>query len=225
MLTLWGRKTSVNVQKPMWLLAELGVPYERIDAGGPFGRLDEPGFRAISPAGLVPALVDERDGGRTTLFESPAILRYLASVEGADALWPSDPRDRARIDAWAEWTQAALYPPFLAVFSGVIRSPAADRDLSALRAAHALLTQRLALAESAVAQCGWLAADRMTLADILLGAATHRLFTLEISRPSLPALEDYYARLKTRPAFADVVAVDYDGMRVPGAERVGAPVV
>lgn len=223
-LTLFGRRTSINVQKPIWLLAELGLGYRRIDAGGPFGGLDDPEFRAISPTGLIPALVDERYG-LTRVFESAAILRYLAAVEAAETLWPADPRGRARIDAFAEWAQGAIYPPLTALFLGVVRTPAAERDLPALRAAHAQLFQRLTLAEAAIAEQSWLAADRMTLADIVFGAALHRLLTLEISRPALPAIEACYERLKEREPYRIAVMLDYDEMRVAGAERAADPVV
>ncbi|MEL6979782.1 MAG: glutathione S-transferase family protein [Pseudomonadota bacterium] len=227
MLTLWGRSTSVNVQKPMWLLAELGLAYERKDVGGPFGGLDDPAFRALSPAGLIPALLDERAGRRAAVFESAAILRYLAAIERAEAFWPSDPQARAQVDSYAEWAQAAVYPPLTALFLGIVRTPVPDRDAGALKAALETLLARLVVAERRLSAQEWLAgaSPGATLADIVFGAALHRILTLEITRPETPALEAYYSRLKDRPAYRSVIAVDYDAMRVSGAERAAAPVV
>ena len=59
MLKVWGRRSSCNVQKVMWLLAELGLAHEHFDAGGRFGGLDDPKFRAMNPHGLVPVIDDE----------------------------------------------------------------------------------------------------------------------------------------------------------------------
>ena len=87
MIKVWGRATSVNVQAVMWALAELGVECERVDAGGAFGGLDTPEFRAMNPNGLIPVLRD-RD---TFLWESAAIVRCLGAQYGDDQFWPDDP--------------------------------------------------------------------------------------------------------------------------------------
>ena len=60
MIKIWGRKTSSNVQKVMWAVGELGLPHERIDVGGAFGKNREPAYLAMNPNGLVPTL----GGGR-----------------------------------------------------------------------------------------------------------------------------------------------------------------
>ena len=56
MLKIWGRKNSINVQKVMWAVGELGLAHERIDIGGPFGKNKEPPYLALNPNGLVPTL-------------------------------------------------------------------------------------------------------------------------------------------------------------------------
>src|SRR5438094_5841383 len=90
MLKLWGRVNSINVQKVLWALDELKVPYERSDAGLQFGVVNEPFYRRMNPNGRVPTIED--DG--LVLWESNAIVRYLAAKHGAGTLWPSDPRQR-----------------------------------------------------------------------------------------------------------------------------------
>ena len=93
-ITLWGRLSSCKVQKAVWVLEELALAYRRIDAGGDFGGLDDPAFRAMNPHGRVPTL---RDGDQV-VWESDAIIRYLAARYGKDILWPTDPEERARVD-------------------------------------------------------------------------------------------------------------------------------
>ena len=76
MIKLWGRNTSSNVMKAIWLLEELGLEYERVDVGGSFGGTDTEHYRAMNLLGLVPALED----GDFTLFESNAILRCTSAT-------------------------------------------------------------------------------------------------------------------------------------------------
>ena len=94
MRTLWGRASSSNVMKVVWLMEELGLPFRRVDCGGPFGGTDSAEYRAMNPTGLVPVL--QEDG--FTLWESNAILRYLAGQAPASPIWPSDARARADAD-------------------------------------------------------------------------------------------------------------------------------
>ncbi len=229
-LTLWGRASSVNVQKPLWLLGELGTPFEREDAGGPFGRLDSPEFTALSPHREIPALVDRRFGDPIVVWESAAIMRHLAEAgrrlgdAAAAALWPEDLKRRAEIDRWAEWAQVNWYPPNRDLFVGIIRAPAPERDLGALKRAAAAVSEMARRADAAIAaNGGFLAGEALTLADFPFAGLLHRYMTLEITRPELPALADYFERLKARAAYAASVVVDYEAMRVPGAERSATP--
>ena len=75
MLKIWGRRNSGNVQKVMWLVGELSLEHEHIPAGGPFGRLSDPEFGALNPNRLIPVMED----GELVVWESHAILRYLAA--------------------------------------------------------------------------------------------------------------------------------------------------
>src|SRR4051794_10452632 len=75
MLKIWGRNTSSNVQKVIWALGEMQVPFERIDVGGAFGKTKDSFYLAMNPNSLVPTL-EEEDG--FTLWESNSIVRYLA---------------------------------------------------------------------------------------------------------------------------------------------------
>jgi glutathione S-transferase len=101
MLKLWGRRSSFNVQKIMWLIGELGLEHQHIDAGGRFGGLDTSAFLAMNPHGRVPVIQD----GDTTVWESHAILRYLAARHGAGHFWSGDPAVRADVDGWVDWSQ------------------------------------------------------------------------------------------------------------------------
>ncbi len=109
MLKIWGRSSSSNVMKVLWLCEELGLPFERIDAGGAFGRTKEPDYLAKNPNALVPTL-EEEDG--FVLWESNSILRYLCNTRpGGAALYPQAPRERADVERWMDWQLSAVNAP------------------------------------------------------------------------------------------------------------------
>src|SRR5712671_913307 len=128
MLKLWGRINSINVQKVLWALAELKVPYERTDAGLQFGVVNEPFYRRMNPNGRVPTIED--DG--LVLWESNAIVRYLAAKHSAGSLWPEDLKVRADADRWMDWKQTTFWPAIRVLFLGLMRTPPEKRDPRAL---------------------------------------------------------------------------------------------
>ena len=211
MLRIWGRRSSSNVQALMWCVGELGLAYERQDAGFIYGVVDKPDYRAMNPNGTVPTL---RDGDGPPLWETGAILRYLASVYGPESFWPRDPVARAGVDKWAEWSKLNVAMNFTApVFWRVVRTPAARRDPAAIRDALATLGRYLDIAETQLTQSAWLAGAHFTLADIQFGHCLFRYFGIEIERLERPHLRRYYDALVTRPAFREHVMVSYEELR------------
>lgn len=212
MLTVWGRRTSSNVQAVMWCIGELGLPCTRHDVGHRYGGNDTPGFLAMNPNGLVPVL---KDGAGEPLWESAAILRYLASRYAPDAFWPTDPGARAQVDKWAEWAKLAVVLPFSqSVFWQLVRTAAAERDAAVVTRGMKALAEKLALAEARLAEHAFLAGAAFTLADIQFGHVLYRYFELPITRPAQPALRAYYDRLSERPAYREHVAVPFEELRV-----------
>lgn len=214
MLTIYGRTTSSNTQAVMWLVAELGIDFIRHDVGGEFGGNREPQFLEKNPMGRVPVIEDEH----VTLFESQAILRYLAAMHRAADLWPERPALRAPIDQWMEWAKVNVAPVLIyKVFWQLVRTNKADRDLKRLSEGIEELRTLMPIAEAQIKRHGWLAGPEMSLADISFGTQLFRYFKVPFDQPDLPALRAYYDRLCTRPAYAEHVMVSYQSLRVPGA--------
>ncbi|HCA9853787.1 TPA: glutathione S-transferase family protein [Klebsiella pneumoniae] len=212
MLTIWGRKTSSNVQALMWCVGELGLDYLRFDVGHRYGGTDGEAFYQLNPNRTVPVL---QDGDNPPLWETGAILRYLASRYANDAFWPGDLLARTEVDRWAEWSKQNIALGFTApVFWRVVRTPAAERDPQAIAAAVTALEQKLAIAEARLASSRYLVGDTFTLADIQFGHVLYRYFAIDITRRPLPHLAAYYARLTARPAFRQHVMVSYDELKV-----------
>lgn len=213
MLKVWGRKTSINVQKVMWTVAELGLPHERIDVGGPFGGLDTPEYGRLNPNRLVPVIED----GGFVLWESDAVVRYLAAAHGQGRLG-ADERQRALADQWMTWASSTLYTDIIpTVFIGLIRTAAQNRNLAAIEAAAKRAGERLAILDAHLAGRTYILGDQLTAADIGCGTLMYRYFTLDIPRPRLGNVEAWYQRLTERKAYQDHVMLDYQAMKVPGA--------
>ena len=212
MLTVWGRKTSSNVQALMWCIGELGLPYLRHDAGHRYGGTDTPSFLAMNPNGTVPVL---RDGAGEPIWETGAILRYLAARYGSAPFWPRDGVARARIDQWAEWAKINITLGFTApIFWRVVRTAPAKQDPVAISQAVAKLDKLLDIAEAQLSRAAFLAGDDFTLADIQFGHVLFRYFDIPIARQPRPTLRRYYESLATRPAFREHVMLSYEELRV-----------
>lgn len=206
MLKLWGRTTSSNVMKVLWLLEELRLPYQRIDAGGPFGGTASPEYRAMNPLGLVPSLED----GETRLFESNTILRYLCNAYAPNTpLYPVAPAARARVESWMDFQQTAQSRPASTIFLGLIRTPPEQRDTAAIAAAVTELSRVWAIcAAQAQASGGFLCGPGLTLADIAFAPHLHRWFHMPIeNRPDVPQLRAWYDRMQPHAGFRQHVAV------------------
>lgn len=201
MLKIWGRNTSLNVQKAMWAIGELGLACERVDIGGPFGKNREPAYLAINPNGLVPTL--EEDG--FYLWESNAILRYLAGKFGAGALEPADPRMRALAGQWMDWQLTVASPALFPVFWQLVRTPLEQRDPKAIEAGKAKTIEAMAILNGQLAKTRYVAGEAFSCGDIPLGIVAYRFVTLVPERPPMTGLDRWYGELLQRPAFREHV--------------------
>ncbi len=202
---IWGRATSSNVMKVLWGLGEMGLPFERIDVGGAFGKTDTPEYRGMNPTGLVPTLQE----GDFTLWESNAVLRYLAQGHAAGtSLWPAEPHARANIDRWMDAQQTLLNRPMSQVFWGLVRTPPDKRDLKVVAAAIEDTAKAWGMIEPRLRQHGFIAGAAFSLCDIPWGVHAHRWFGMDylgLTRPDLPGLRAWYDRLCQRPAYQQYV--------------------
>lgn len=203
-LQIWGRANSVNVQKVLWCSSELNVAYERIDAGMQFGRNTDADYLARNPNGRVPTLVE----GDFVLWESNSIMRYLALAHGAGtALYPADARTRAGMERWLDWTLTTLQPAERPLFWGLVRTPVAERDMTALQKAadaNGLLWQ---IIDQQLKGRSFIEGEQFSLADIALGCYARRWFGVEgVTRLELPNLKRWYDGIASRPGFQRHVA-------------------
>jgi len=196
MLKLWGRTNSVNVKKALWCLGELGIPYERVDAGMQFGVVNTPEYRKMNPNGRVPTIED--DG--FVLWESHTIVRYLCAKHSMGKLCPSDLRVRADAERWMDWAfsfQSAMRD----VFWGLIRTPPEKRDQKAIDAGVKASDELAGMLDGVLADRPYVAGAQFTMGDIPIGCEVQRYLRVPIDRPKRPHLEAWFERLRQRPPF------------------------
>ncbi|MET1754855.1 glutathione S-transferase family protein [Novosphingobium sp. RD2P27] len=200
MLTIWGRLNSHNVKKVAWFAVELGLEFQRIDVGGKFGM--EADYLAKNPNALIPTIED----GKVVLWESNAILRYLAAEYGGSRWWPSDPAERAIADRWMDW-QTGYADAQRDAFIQHVRKPETERNPAQVSAAVERSAAQLAIMERYLNETPWLSGTGFGIGDIPMGVYAYTWFSLPIDRPAFPAVQDWYARIRERPGFAEQVGI------------------
>jgi glutathione S-transferase len=198
MLKIYGYAQSINVRKVLWACDELGLAFERVDWGGSFRSTSEPEFRALNPVGMVPVIDD--DG--TVVWESNVIVRYLATSRGRTDLLPSEPAARARVEQWMDWQASDFNNSWRVCFQALVRRNPAFQDRAAIDASAALLNSMVGIIDVALARSGaYIAGERFTVADIVIGLSLHRWQSVPMARPQYATVDRYLGRLLERPGF------------------------
>jgi glutathione S-transferase len=206
---LYARRTSSNCQKVLWFLGELGLDYEFVATGGDAGGLDTPEYLAINPNHMVPTLLD----GDLAVWESHAILRYLAAAHAPARYWPEDPAERSWIDRWMDWSQAQLDPSFMALFWGYWRTPEAERDDGMNRTHLARCRRYMKTLDHALSESAYLAGDQLSLADIPAGALMYRYANLDVTDDLPASVARWYAALTEGDAFQTHVMLPFEELK------------
>jgi glutathione S-transferase len=203
MLKIWGRVNSVNVKKALWASEELGLKYERVNAGMEHGVTKTPEYLKMNPNSLVPTIDD--DG--FVLWESHSIVRYLAAKHGMGRLCPSDLRARADAERWMDWA-FTFQNAMRAVFWGLIRTPAEKRDARAIEEGRVKSNQLAAeVLERNLENKAYMTGDAFTMGDIPIGCEVQRWMRVPIERPKLPNVEAWFGRLRARAAYQKIVDI------------------
>lgn len=196
MLKVYGRANSINVRKVLWMLGELGLPFEREDWGRGYRPTDDPVFKSISPFGVVPVI----DDGDFRLRESNTIVRYLADKHGRDDLYPREPKGRATTEAWMDWASTDAAGGMRPVFHGlVVKNPAFTGLVEA--GAKEWGGQIRILDQHLASNGPYVMGSQFTVGDIPVGLVVNRWFSIPFEKPEFKAVSAYYDRLAERPPY------------------------
>ncbi len=193
-LRIWGRMSSINVKKVVWTAQELGLDFQRLEAGGAFGIVKTPEYIRLNPNSTVPVMED--DG--FVLWESNVIVRYLCAKHSSGNFYPTDLRERFDAERWMEWQQTTLNPASRLGFWNLIRTPEPERNVLVMAESNAAVEKLMAILDAHLAQRRFMLGERFSMADIPLGCEVHRWFGLPQARQSRPHIERWYASLCAR---------------------------
>ena len=200
-LKIWGRMSSINVKKVVWTAQELGLEFQRNEAGGQFGLVKTPEYLRLNPNALVPVMED----GDFVLWESNVIVRYLCAKHSPGQLYPSDLRERFEAERWMDWQQTTFSPASRPGFWQLIRTAPEQRNAQVLSDSNVAVEALLATLDAQLGRHAFVAGDRFTMADVVLGCEAHRWFGLPQPRQSWPNVERWYQGLRARQASAGIL--------------------
>ena len=199
MLEIWGRKNANQVIQVLWTLAELEVDYQRHSIGTRNGDLETEEYKSLNPNSKIPTI---RDNG-FVMWESHAIIRYLARQYGLGTLYPDDPQKAAMSDQWMTWSTDSFMGTFFPVFWQLVRTEESERDYKKIAEMAKQSSEILQILEDHLVKNSFVAGEQFTYGDIPLGVLIHKYFVLDIERPSLPGIEAWYERLSLREPFQE----------------------
>ena len=200
-LKIWGRISSINVKKVVWTAQELGLNFDRHEAGGVHGVVKTPAYVALNPNSQIPVMEDDD----YVLWESNVITRYLCAKHSPGNLYPTDLQERFDAERWMEWQQTMVNPASRNGFWHLIRLPADQRDPALIAQSNAAVELLMAMLDAHLATHSFMVGERFTMADIPLGCEVQRWFGLPQTRERRPNIERWFATLLTRPAAAGVL--------------------
>jgi glutathione S-transferase len=201
MLHIWGRLSSINVRKVVWAAQEVGVAFERTDAGAAFGVVNTPQYLQMNPNAMVPVLQD----GALTLWESNTIVRYLCARYAPGTLYPQALAERFNAERWMDWQQTALNPAGRHAFLQLIRTPLALRQPELIRQSNDETERLLAILDAQLSQHAFVAGAQFSMADIPVACELHRWFGLPQARLPHRHIERWYQTLRERQASQGVL--------------------
>ena len=200
-LKIWGRVNSINVKKVVWTAQELGLAFQRTEAGGQFGLVKTPEYMALNPNSLVPAIRD----GDFVLWESNTIVRYLLAKHSSGQMYPTDLQERFDAERWMDWQQTTFNTASRPTFWQLIRTAPEQRDAAVIAASNAAVEVLLARLNAHLANRSYMVGERFTMADIPLACEVHRWFGLPQSRQGHANVERWFDSLRARQASKGVL--------------------
>jgi glutathione S-transferase len=196
MLKLHGFPMSPNTRRALFALEEHGAPYELVPVDLMSGEQKSPAYLALNPTGRVPTLVD----GDFVLWESNAILEYLAARFPEKGLGAQSARETGEMARWMYMNAAHLSPNVARIFAHTIRLPEAQRIPRIVDEARAEVDRSLAAIQGRLAGRENLL-DRFSLAEIAIGPTLSAAPMLGIDLSRFPAVDGWLKRLLARPAW------------------------
>ena len=199
MIDCYTWKTG-NGRKALLMLAECGLPHRIIPVDLSKGEHKTPEYTRINPNQVIPAIIDhDVPGGPLTLFESGAILLYLAEKSGK--LLPAGGPERGTCYQWMFWHSATFVPSVISLH--LMAQGRIPREPSQEQAARARARVLYGMLETRLAQSAYLAGNDYCVADVMMAPMLTRRGWHGIELTDFPAVKRWYDGIVSRPAAAE----------------------
>ena len=202
-IIVWGRRNSVNVQKVMWAIGEIGLKYIRHDIAGSFGV--DGNYLELNPSGTVPTIVD----GDLILWESNTCVRYLARHYGVGSIYPDNPIEIALADQWMDYQTSSLNSVFFPIFFNKIRLPVEKPDPDQIEVGIKGCSKLFERLNQQLKNKDFLVGSMFSMGDISIGSFMYRYYEMDIERPSIKHVKAWYQRLIERPSYRKHVMIPF----------------
>jgi glutathione S-transferase len=210
MLKIWGRPDSICTQRVLWTCVEVDLDFELILASAtmgpdghvstgakPHGVVDTPWYRARNPNGTVPTIEDED----FVLWESNAIVAYLAARHGSQTLFGGSHQVFGQASAWMAWTNQYMEPVLHTLVMELVRLESGLRTPGAAEAAAESIAPALAILDAHLAEREFMTGEHFTMGDIPAGAAFYRWTLFDMGGPATPNADRWLSQLAGRDGF------------------------
>lgn len=195
MLTIYGRKSSANVQKVRWICSEGNLEFNTEIVGGKYGGLTSPEFIRLNPNSTIPVLKD----GDFILYESNSIIKYIS--DKFDIL-KSDTQEKIALNnQWIDWSSSVFGLNCSIYTLHNILLPIDQRNTTLALEAKKKIYSCFELLNKQLEKTNYLLDNELSLADIPVGCWTHRCVVLGLEIAEFKSLEKLYLNLKGRSAF------------------------
>ena len=204
-LYTWG---TPNGRKVSIMLEELGLDYNVHEVNIGKGEQHDPEFLKVSPNSKIPGIIDtDGPGGEPlNMFETGAILIYLAEKTGSDLL-PTEPRERAQTMQWLMWQMGGVGPMFGQAHVFMFNP---KEEVPQARERYHKETKRLyGVMDRQLAGNKFIAGDDYTIADIAIFPWVHRNNRHQVDLNEFPNVKRWYDELWKRPAVEKGMSVPF----------------
>ncbi|HEY8079376.1 MAG TPA: glutathione S-transferase family protein [Labilithrix sp.] len=200
-IKLYDGQRSPNARKVRLLAAELGLNIERVPVDFQKGDLRKPEFLAMNPNGKIPVIDD--DG--FVVWESGAILKYLAKKRPEAGLIPLDPKGLARLDQWMFWWAGHVEGPLLTlIFEKLVKAflKLGDPEQALIDDAMRHLARYLPVLEAEIGDRKFLLGEQCVF-DFEVGAWMDTMKGLGVDLEPYPNLRAWHSRMEAKPYWKD----------------------
>ena len=195
MLTIYGRKSSANVQKVHWICLEGNLKFKAINIGGKYGGHTSPEFKQINPNSTIPVLKDND----FIIYESNSIIKYIS--DKYKILKSNNQKDIALNNQWIDWASLVFGLQCATYTAHNMLLPVEQRNPTIASESKKKIITSFEILDNQLNKYNFILNDELGLADIPIGCWLHRCVILDLKFSEFKSLDRWYRKLKQNKAY------------------------